>query len=334
MKPLAHTRSYGAAVLLKQLKALQLEAPGVRQAEDIEYIHRMRVASRRLRASLPLFADCFPRKVSRRWLRRIQSITRALGAARDADVQLDLLKEIDETAPQPRLHPGLRRLALRIWQERAAHQTAITAVLDELDQAHFYAEMESALLALEPVLPPGTPYPHQLFLRAASAISDRLAEFLAFEPYVYQPECVTQLHAMRIAAKQLRYTIEIFAPLYPGELAPQLTLVKACQELLGDLHDCDVWTTLLPQFMEQERERVTNFYGHFNPFRPLIPGLVHFQHNRAQQRQQIYLKFRQQWHIWQAADPWSQLRQAVLAPVIPFVYPPPPNPQPDAPVGG
>ncbi len=334
MKPLRQTRSYGAAALLKHLKALQSEAPGVRQAEDIEFIHRMRVASRRLRAALPLFIDCFPKKQSDRWLNQIKSITRALGAARDADVQLELLKELDEAATDPRVRPGLRRLSLRIAQERAGHQTAVNAALDALDRANFYTDMEAALQALDPLLLPGTPYPHQLFLRAAAALSDRLDEFLAYEPYVDQPACVAELHAMRIAAKQLRYTIEIFAPLYPGELAPQMQAIKACQELLGDLHDCDVWTTLLPQFIAQERQRVITFYGHINPFHPLIPGLTYFQENRTQVRGQKYLAFREYWQTLQIEDPWSQLRKIVLLPIHRAVFPPAAVWQPDESAGG
>ena len=53
----------------------------------------MRVASRRLRAALPLFSSCFPEKDFRHWMHEIKSVTRALGEARDTDVQIAFLKK-------------------------------------------------------------------------------------------------------------------------------------------------------------------------------------------------------------------------------------------------
>ena len=73
---------YGARTLLKYLDAMTGMIDGVRQNEDVECLHRMRVASRRLRSLLPLFTDCLPRKQSARWRRQLRRVTRALGRAR------------------------------------------------------------------------------------------------------------------------------------------------------------------------------------------------------------------------------------------------------------
>ncbi|HET7776039.1 MAG TPA: CHAD domain-containing protein, partial [Azospira sp.] len=58
---------FGALLLHRYLDALIQEVDGVRTAEDIECIHRMRVATRRLRAALPLFSDCLPAKKYPNW---------------------------------------------------------------------------------------------------------------------------------------------------------------------------------------------------------------------------------------------------------------------------
>ena len=60
--PLKAECIFGVQRLLPLLDAFSKEIDGVRTAQDIEHIHRMRVASRRLRAALPLFASCFPEK--------------------------------------------------------------------------------------------------------------------------------------------------------------------------------------------------------------------------------------------------------------------------------
>ncbi|MFQ6042085.1 MAG: CHAD domain-containing protein, partial [Candidatus Poribacteria bacterium] len=58
------------------------------EADDIEYVHRMRVASRRLRSGFALFEECFPPKRLKRWRKQIRRVTRALGDARYTDVQI------------------------------------------------------------------------------------------------------------------------------------------------------------------------------------------------------------------------------------------------------
>jgi hypothetical protein len=86
------------------LDAFTTEISGVKEAQDIEYIHRMRVASRRLRAALPLFRTCFPDKQYLKWMQEITRITRALGDARDADVQIAfLIKSLKKIQKDPGL---------------------------------------------------------------------------------------------------------------------------------------------------------------------------------------------------------------------------------------
>ena len=86
--------SFGVQRLLPLLDAFSKEIEGVESGQDIEYIHRMRVASRRLRAALPLFFSCIPEKKYRVWMLEIQKITRALGEARDTDVQIAFITKI------------------------------------------------------------------------------------------------------------------------------------------------------------------------------------------------------------------------------------------------
>jgi CHAD domain-containing protein len=67
---------------------------GVLNLEDIERVHDMRVATRRLRAALEIFEPCFPRKRHRKALRKVKALADALGQRRDADVEIELLKNL------------------------------------------------------------------------------------------------------------------------------------------------------------------------------------------------------------------------------------------------
>ncbi|MGO8671057.1 MAG: CHAD domain-containing protein [Capsulimonadaceae bacterium] len=74
----------------------------------------------------------------------------------------------------------------------------------------------------------------------------RLAEMYRFAPYVRDPERVQELHDMRIAAKRLRYTMEVFASCASDpEFSALYEIVKGIQELIGDIHDCDVRVPLM-----------------------------------------------------------------------------------------
>src|SRR5579883_2605520 len=73
----------------------------------------------------------------------------------------------------------------------------------------------------------------------------RLAEMYDWEQYVDNPYHVRELHNLRIAAKRLRYTLEIFGEILPASVAPLLKEVEQIQEELGSLHDSDVMIALL-----------------------------------------------------------------------------------------
>jgi CHAD domain-containing protein len=64
---------------------------GVLDLSEIERVHDMRVATRRLRAALEIFASCFPRKRHRKALKKVKALADALGKRRDADVEIELL---------------------------------------------------------------------------------------------------------------------------------------------------------------------------------------------------------------------------------------------------
>ncbi len=83
----------------------------------------------------------------------------------------------------------------------------------------------------------------------------RLEELYQFAPFIADPARVDELHNMRIAAKRLRYTMEIFQPCFAGkDAAKEFTRlydqVKAVQEQIGEIHDRDVRVPLLQAFLD------------------------------------------------------------------------------------
>jgi CHAD domain-containing protein len=110
-----------AAARVVRVRAAELfdAAEGVLDTRDIERVHDMRVASRRLRAVLEIFAPCFPRSEFASVLRDVKQLADALGARRDPDVHIEALESFSK-ALLPANRPGVARLVedLRAQQSR------------------------------------------------------------------------------------------------------------------------------------------------------------------------------------------------------------------------
>jgi len=324
---------YGASLLLRHLDALVVEIAGVRAAQDIEFIHRMRVASRRLRNALPIFQPALPFRKMKPWGNEIRRITRSLGAARDLDVQLESLhKFLNSIHSTSQFVPGIRRLILRLEQQRTGLQTNVIQALDHFEGSNIAQEMHNTLdpMALQQ---DSTAPPHaDLYHLAYQIITNRLLDFFQREIAIRDPENITELHAQRITAKHLRYTLELFSPLYANELKPYLNVCRKFQDQLGSLHDCDVWIALLPEFMAEEKQRTINYYGRPDPYNLLVPGLVEFQLNRLTIRKSQFVEFLGDWDAALFKGLWEKLRSQITAPLISpnvfptILYPPPGDP--------
>jgi CHAD domain-containing protein len=98
--------SFGvAARLVVKVRAKEVfkQADGVLDLGEVEHVHDMRVATRRLRAALEVFEECFPRKRHRKALKKVKALADALGERRDADVEIKLLEGLaDEVAGEDR----------------------------------------------------------------------------------------------------------------------------------------------------------------------------------------------------------------------------------------
>ncbi|HEY5814953.1 MAG TPA: CHAD domain-containing protein [Solirubrobacterales bacterium] len=91
-----------AAARVVEVRAAEVfeHSAGALDLDDVEPLHDMRVATRRLRAAIEVFAPCFPRKRRRKALRRVKALADALGERRDRDVSIEALERFAESAPE------------------------------------------------------------------------------------------------------------------------------------------------------------------------------------------------------------------------------------------
>jgi CHAD domain-containing protein len=306
---------YGAKIIQRHLAAMAAEVEGVRAAEDIECIHRMRVATRRMRTALTLFSDCFPKQDYKKIQKDVRKVTRALGEARDLDVQLEVIEAALKEFPDPVFQPGIKRLKLRLTQRRAEVQQHVDAAMDKMLADQLIERLEAWAAPLLEQSKSVYLYTPALYQLAFRGIQVRIDELLSHVPYITDPQNVQELHAMRISAKRLRYAMETFEELYGGQLKPYITTARKLQDQLGAIHDLDVWIVMIPQFIEEERARIVGYFGNVRPLRRLLPGLEAFRQSRIALREAGYANFLKEWAKIEEEQTWDKLLKLINTPM-------------------
>ena len=247
-----HYQNYAKKIISRHLRNLVREKEGAIASQDIECLHRMRVASRRLRTSFQIFKGLFPEEKLTKWKKYIRKIARVSGKARDLDVLIEFLKEFRGGLKNPAHKTEIKQLLDFLRQRRQKLQGAVVGVLDEFEQKEIAGRIIKTMNALSPISKNGTP--GTIYRVGRKNIVKKLNDLLSYKAYVYQPHNVDKLHRLRIAAKRLRYTLEAFALVYGKKTDKFLESVVKIQRLLGDLHNFDVWIESLPRFVSRERK--------------------------------------------------------------------------------
>ncbi len=215
-----------------------------------EGVHQMRVALRRLRGILKAMEDLLP-PGDYAWVnQRLKHVLLELGPARNWDVLLETLKTAPDLAH--RRTAGHRRLIAAAEAARGAAYERVRAHMRSPRVTKAILETGRWFESLAEVGSRGTP---DLTLSAAAAAPQVLAR--AFRRLCKKARHFARLdaadrHALRIAAKNLRYATELFAPLYgAGKVRTFLRRLKAAQEVLGELNDLQGAHALLGSLVKQ-----------------------------------------------------------------------------------
>ena len=220
------TGALALSVLQQNARAFQEHAPGARAGDDPRHIHQMRVAARRLRAALRLFGDLLPPQAGG-LSDELKWIAGQLGQARDLDVQIQRLRASGATL---RASDALEPYAAWLAEQR---QHALAALTEALGSARFdeLVERLNSFDVWTLVADPPLADDARARLRRVHKKLDRRARKAG------KRAAPPELHAVRIAAKRLRYAAEFCAPLYGKPATRLIKRLTAVQDLLGDLQD-------------------------------------------------------------------------------------------------
>lgn len=239
-----------AVVLGGFLAAMRENLPGLLDDVDSEFLHDFRVAVRRTRATLKLARPCLPDVMRGRWERAFKLLGDITTPVRDLDVyKLDLpmmsgwLLSADPADLEP--------LAAHLGQRRAAERRVLVRRLTSISFGRLVTEWENELAQLGNIsdtdheqLSTGQladqtiSRAHQRVVRGGAAISDESP--------------ADDLHTLRKRCKELRYALEVFAPVVAqGPRRRAVADLKGLQDVLGRFQDSEVQGHALRGYAEE-----------------------------------------------------------------------------------
>jgi CHAD domain-containing protein len=224
------------AVLRRQFAVMLAKEPGTRLGDEVEELHDMRVATRRLRAALSLFAEVLPEKIMQE-REELRWIGQALGAVRDLDVQVEQLEEWLAAVPDAD-RGALERLGLLLGEQRREARAAMLETLDSRRYEAFIARFRKALRARRTVRPGSPGLPARTV--APDLIERRYRAVRKAAKRIDRDSPAPEYHQLRIRCKRLRYALEFLGDLYPAGPQPLIKRLVALQDLLGSHQDAEV----------------------------------------------------------------------------------------------
>jgi CHAD domain-containing protein len=252
-------QEYGRAVLGYRVDAFFKELADLVSGMTDEAVHQTRVESRRMRAALEAFREMFPVRSFNSVYREVRRVTRILGRPRESAVCVALIRELEETrAAEPFCLEFLRkRFASKLKkEERQLHKR-----LERIDTQQLRSRIDSLISSInadevrssnpsQPSLFPMNESAVENSIRVLTGLAVPVHEYLAMRKFDLTSD--EEIHSLRIAAKKIRYAMEIYSSIWPGGLSDRIKRARKFQQAAGKYND---WSVLCGRF-EKEVQRL------------------------------------------------------------------------------
>jgi CHAD domain-containing protein len=213
---------------------------------DVNAIHQARVATRRVRAALPIVTRGSRRRKLKKSFTRL---TRALGGVRELDVAILTLDELASDPSMP--SEGLQQLRMVLQEQRQRLYTEMNGTVEHVDLDRL---QRKTLAAAERAIEQDADQSDVKRLKSVTRRAGRRA--LALQAAIENAGNIylaDRLHQVRIAVKKLRYAMEIARELSRSRASARIRLLKNVQDLLGRMHDLEVLITRIRALQGSDR---------------------------------------------------------------------------------
>jgi triphosphatase len=240
------------AILRKHFATFLVNEPGTRVGEDIEALHDMRVAARRLRAALQAFRPWLSPRLER-YRQELGWAASALGDVRDLDVQLERLGEW--RTEDPAHAPALDAVQALLEERRNAGRARMLAALNsrryDLMVERFAGGLRRgsprslAAAANQPVL-----------AVAPDLLEKRYRRLRKLGDAITPASPAAAYHELRIEAKKVRYALEFVGPIYGKPATGFAARLTALQDLLGLHQDAEIAIDMIVEMAKNSSRRL------------------------------------------------------------------------------
>ncbi len=254
-------------ILRDLLDTMKKNEDGMAKDIDTEFLHDFRVAVRRSRSALTLTRNIYAEEERERWKEALRTLGRMTNRLRDLDIYL-LGKDKYVAMVPPSLRPGLEKLFSLIAGERAKALAEFTVFVESEEYRRMLYAWELFLDSAESS-GTGEKAERPVLKLARKRIRKRYKSAVDIGSNITGSSPDADFHTLRIECKKLRYYLEFFESLFPGdETKRAIKQLKALQDNLGDFNDLHVQQESIQGFLslvdagdESEKEIVASAGG-------------------------------------------------------------------------
>jgi CHAD domain-containing protein len=220
-------------------------------SDDMEGVHKMRVAIRRLRSAFRGFSPLLNSHFLNEFKKELKRFADTLGKARDEDVAIAALEKLRKKAKNERIKINLGKKIEKRRLKREKTQIQLTETLKE-------SSLEILRKHFDKAINEAGKHSQKTSLTAKEAgceiISKEIKDFCDLSPSLYNPFNREKLHELRIASKRLRYAIELFSVCWGDKIVRFAREITDMQTFLGELHDRDIWIEKLSRRLNKKHD--------------------------------------------------------------------------------
>lgn len=259
--PEDHMAEAGRKILRTEFVKMLENDPGSRTGEDIEHVHDMRVAIRKMRSLFRLLEPYYKRRAVSAYKTELRHVAWTLGAVRDLDVLIEDLQTYRANLKGAK-KTELQTTIDELDRHRHVARAELVEVLDSRLYRRLIKDFSKFLLTTgdgAKPQPKDDVMPVQVRHLLPIMLYHRLAAVRAFDAVLAEADAVT-LHSLRIEFKQLRYTLTLFQEVLGPQAAEYVDAIKKLQDCLGHLNDAVIARAYLNDLLGETLSPVVNEY--------------------------------------------------------------------------
>lgn len=293
-------------LVAKQLEAIVKQIAdhlkGTYAFKGTESLHMLRVGLRRLGNALKFYNRLFAKNQVKQWRKVIFKASAKTSQARDRDVLILFLNKYVRGIKSAEQKKEIRAFIKYLKEGRQRLQSNVKEAVLLIRRTRLTNKVNSAMFLIEKGISKNNR--RRVFKIAQKRIPKRVKALLAYDKDAHNPNRKKALHAMRIANKKLRYSLEDLVNTYDSKINNYIRPIVELHQSLGDIHDIDVWEETFFSYLNKNKIELSSSLA--------SKRLLNHWWGA---REKVYAKFHRKWTFLKNKSFFKRLNDYVDAPL-------------------